>query len=143
MALPLNPDDPGGDGGGGGGTVPGNNEPINTSQLGTVIFDENFVKQDADSVLRIMCYASLFNPDDLIFLAYVVVDGVVKQSSTTNLVFVGGNAQMPITLPAFISGLSAGAHNIKFSIRNREKDGTLQVLAGATIEISEIKRAAM
>jgi hypothetical protein len=60
-----------------------------------------------------------------------------------SLAYASLQSPMPITLPAFVTGLAAGNHTIIFSIRNLEPDGALTVLAGSTMEITELKRAAV
>ena len=139
MAIPIPSDDPGNPGGGGGGGGGGN------FVVGTVIFQAVFNKTEADSALRILAYASVQSPDDLQFFGYLSIDGALYQAASVNVVLdtQQSRGSMPITLPAFVTGLSAGAHTIVFSIRNREPDGALTVLAGSTIEIAELKRAAV
>ena len=141
MALPTyNPDDPvGGPGGGGGG---GGSGAIST---GTALFSFNFNKHEDSSILRVLAYASLSSGDDLTFTAFVTVDGIIRQSGRVNAIFDNQNskAAMPITLPAFIAGLAAGNHSIVFSIRNQEPDSALTVLTGSTIEVTELKQAAV
>jgi len=144
MALqyPVYEDDPGGGGtgtgGGGGGSGGG-------YVIGTTIFQATFNKAEANSALRILAYASLQSPDDLQFAGYITINGTLYQAGTVNIVLdlQRSNGAMPITLPAFVTGLPAGNHTIVFSIRNLEPDGALTVLAGSTMEITELKRAAV
>ena len=144
MALqyPVYEDDPGGGGtgtgGGGGGSGGG-------YVIGTTIFQATFNKAEANSALRILAYASLQSPDDLQFAGYITINGTLYQAGTVNIVLdlQRSNGAMPITLPAFLTGLPAGNHTIVFSIRNLEPDGALTVLAGSTMEITELKRAAV
>ena len=123
---------PGSGGGGGGGNV-------------TAIFQLSFTKQQSESLLKVLVYASLVSPDDLQLTGYVSVDGIVRQSTPINLVLDNQNsrAQAPMTMPFFLEGLAAGQHQIVFSVANNEPDGPLTVRRGAYIEIVEIKRAAL
>lgn len=145
MALqyPTDPYDGGGDPGtGGGGTGGGTG---GGRVIGTTIFQATFNKVEANSTLRILAYASLQSPDDLQFSGYITIDGNLWQTGTVNLVLDSQRSAgaMPMTLPAFVAGLPAGNHTIIFSIRNLEPDGALTVLAGSTMEITEMKRAAV
>lgn len=139
--LPNPSDDPGGPGGTGGGTGGGGGSFV----AGTTIFSATFTKTEADSALRVIAYASVQSPDDLQFFAFLTIDGNLYQQASINIVLDTQQSRgaMPVTLPAFVTGLGPGAHAIGFSIRNREPDGALTVLAGSTIEIAELKRAAV
>ncbi len=143
IPYPVYEDDPstggGGTGGGGGGGSGGG------YVIGTTIFQATFNKAEANSALRILAYASLQSPDDLQFAGYITIDGTLYQTGTVNIVLdlQRSSGAMPITLPAFVTGLAAGNHTIIFSIRNLEPDGALTVLAGSTMEITELKRAAV
>ena len=143
MAIPYPTyDDPGNTGGGtGGGTGTGSGGAV----IGTVIFQATFTKAEQNSALRILAYASLQSPDDLQFAGYITINGNLWQAGTVNLVLDSQRSAgaMPMTLPAFVTGLPAGTHTIVFSIRNLEPDGALTVLAGSTMEITELKRAAV
>ena len=130
------PDGGGGSGGGTGGSPTG---------VGTTIFDVTINKQQADSVLKVLVYASLASGDDLQLTGFLTIDGSVRQTSQINLILDTQNsaAQAPMTIPAFQSGLAKGSHRIIFSVLNKEPDSALTVRAGATIEITELKRAAL
>jgi hypothetical protein len=134
--LPEPGDDPGGGGTGGGGSSFG---------AATTIFQATFNKTEAASALRVIAYASVQSPDDLQFFAYLFIDGTLTQVATANIILdtQASRGAMPITLPAFVTGLAAGQHTITFSIRNREPAGALTVLAGSTMEIAELKQAAV
>jgi len=136
MAVPIDPEDPVGGGGGGGGDVP----------LGTAIFQFQFNKDEDESVMRVLAYAALSSADDLVFQAYLLIDGIVRQAARVNAVFDNKNskAAMPVTLPAYLAGLDKGPHSIMFSIRNMDTSGAaLTVLTGSTIEVTELKKAAV
>jgi len=137
LSIPTT-DDPGGSGGSG-GTGGGSFAP------GKTIFQATFNKTEASSLLRILAYASVQSPDDIQMFGYVFIDGDLYQQAAVNIVLDNQNSRgaIPLTLPAFVSGIAAGPHTIVFSIRNREPDGALTVLAGSTIEIAELKRAAV
>ena len=142
MAVPVetDPDDPVGGGGapGGGGT--------GTVAIGTPIFSFAFTKDEAASVMRVLAYASLSSGDDLVFTAFLTIDGTIHQAARVKATFDQTNSKsaMPITLPAYVPGLAAGQHNVIFSIRNQDVSGAaLTVLTGSTIEITELKRAAV
>ena len=148
MAIPIQDDpgtDPGdgGGGGGGGGGAPGVGDY--GGNTGTAIFNVNFYKHDTSSLLKILVFASVASPDDLQFVAYVLVDGTVRNTGVTNMIFdnTNSNGRCTVTVPAYLPGISAGNHNIVFSIRNQEPDGALQVLPGASLEIEEVKLAGM
>lgn len=142
MAL-QNPIDEGGGGGGGGST--GGGSTGGGYSIGTTLFQATFTKAEANSALRIFAYASVQSPDDLQFAGYITINGSLYQVANVNLVLDSKDSRgaMPITLPAFVTGLPAGTHTIVFSIRNLEPDGALTVLAGSTMEITELKRAAV
>lgn len=127
------PDDSGGTGGSGSGTI------------GVTIFDISFVKHEAASVLRVLVYANLWSGDDLQLTANLSVDGSVQQSCNINLILdnTTSTARAPMTIPMFVTGLAAGTHRIVFSIHDLEPDSPLTVKAGATIEITELKQAAL
>lgn len=110
-----------------------------------VIFDINFTKQEASSLLEVLVYANLASVDDLIFTAYLSVDGITRQNCTVRMIFDLNNSQatMPVTIPMFQSGLPAGVHRITFSIINNEPDGPLTLQQGAVIKITELKSASL
>lgn len=142
MALPT--DEPGiGDGGDTG--TPGGGGGGGVGNIGTAVFEVPFTKQQDESILKVLVYASLASPDDLQLIAYVTIGGVVRQVTPINLIFdsLNSRAQDAKTIPTFVTGLPAGQHDVIFSIRNQEPDGALTVKAGAYIEITEIKRAAL
>lgn len=136
------PTNPGGDNGGGGGDQGG---PPVSNPIGTSVFNLVFHKHEAASILRVLVYAGLVSGDDLQLVGYLIVDGVVRQASVINLILDNqrSNASMPLTIPAFITGLPVGQHSVAFSILNREPDSALTVRAGATIEVTELKNAAI
>lgn len=146
MAVPIQyDDDPGGDGGGGDGSNPPSQPPTTNAGIpGRTVFEFGIYKDEASSVLRILAYASLVSPDDIQCTGYLGIDGQVYQQMAVNLVLDNKQSKgaMPITMPAFVPGVAAGNHTITFSIRNLEPDGALQVLAGSTIEVTEIKQGA-
>jgi hypothetical protein len=121
IPYPVYEDDPSTGGGGSGGSGGGGGYVI-----GTTIFQATFNKAEANSALRILAYASLQSPDDLQFAGYITIDGVLYQTGSVNIVLdlQRSNGAMPITLPAFVTG-------------------ALTVLAGSTMEITELKRAAV
>ncbi len=132
MVLPVepNPDDPVG---GGGGSI----------AVGTPIFTVQFDKDRSDSILRVLAYASLSSDDDLQFTGFLTINGTIHQAGKVNAIFANLRAAMPITLPSYVNDLPAGRHVIVFSILNQEPDSALTVLSGSTIEITELKRAAL
>jgi len=142
--LPIQPEDPG-DGGGGGTGGPTTTPTTPAGLPGTAIFELNFNKHEASSVLEILAYASVRSPDDLIFTAYLGIDGQVYQQSSVNIILdnTSSKGAMPICMPQFIGGVGAGNHTVTFSIRNLEPDGPLTVLAGSTIKITEMKQGAV
>lgn len=145
MARPISeisPDDPVG---GGGDPGDGGEPPAGYVPVGTPIFTLSFAKDDPDSVLRVLAYAAVSSGDDLQFTAFLTIDGTIYQAGRVNVILDNqqSNGAMPITLPAYIGGLSAGTHSIVFSIRNQEPDSALTVLTGSTIEITELKQGAL
>jgi len=111
--------------------------------MATTIFDENFVKDDHDSTLRVLVYGNLYSPDDIQFTGYILLDGNIAQVCPANIILVNGQAQIPLTPFAFLENVSAGPHNIKFVVENTEQDNVILTMqAGATIEVVEIKQAA-
>jgi hypothetical protein len=134
--MPAEPSEPPPDGGGG-APAPG--------VIGTPIFNLTFNKHESGSLLKCMTYCNVACPDDIQLTAYLWVDGALAQYGQVNMTFSGAtsNAKLPLTIPMFVSGIPAGAHTIQFTIRNSEaSQQTLTILAGATIEITEVKRAA-
>lgn len=132
---------PEGTGGGGGTGTPGIGEPY----AGTVVFDFDFNKQESSSVLEIITYANLSSPDDIQFTAYIVLDGVTRQTCIANIILDtrSSNGRIPLSPFAFIEGIAAGVHNVKFVIRNQEVDNVpLTLLPGATIKVTELKQGA-
>ncbi|MBD8547892.1 hypothetical protein [Sphingomonas sp. CFBP 8760] len=111
--------------------------------MATTIFDESFDKDDNDSALRVLVYATLYSPDDIQFTGYILLDDAIKQVCPANIILVDRQAQIPLTPFAYLEGVSAGRHNIKFVVENQEADNVLLTIkAGATLEVAEIKRGA-
>lgn len=117
--------------------------PTNTwTDVVTITID----KQEAESLLKIVCYAAVRHPDDLIFLYEITVDGVsVSPARKVRMPFdnSGSDGQMPITPFAFANNLAKGAHTVRFRIQNQDTEGPLTVYAGSAIEITELKRGAL
>lgn len=114
--------------------------------MATTIFSVNFNKQEASSTLRVLVYANMISPDDIQFVGYISLDNTIVQTCSGNIVLDGqsSNGKIPLSPFAFLTGVSAGAHNISFSMDNLETDNvSLTILPGATIEITELKQAAM
>lgn len=124
----------GGTGGGGGGY----------QGVGTNVFNIDHVKLDAASDLRILAYLNVSSADDLQFDGYIIVDGVVQQIGSQNLILDRTNSagRATMTVFAYVAGLAAGTRNIIFSIANREPDSPLTVRAGSVIEVTELRNAA-
>lgn len=138
----------GGGGGGGGDVQPiiGDVEEPPPADDGTRrIFDMTFQKQEAGSVLRLLAYMNFASNDDLKLTAAILVDGITRQVCEINLGLDNANskARAPMTIPAFLTGVPAGPHRVELIVRNFETDTALTVRAGATIEITEIKRGAL
>jgi hypothetical protein len=111
--------------------------------MATTVFDINFNKQEPDSALEVIVFATMYSGDDIQFVGYILLDDNIVQQCQANIILVSGNAQMPLTPFAYLTGVSAGSHNIKFSVQNLENDvPNLTVKAGATIKVTELKRAA-
>lgn len=132
-------DAPAAGGGNGSGSTSGSDGT--SSVVGTQIFNLLFVKKDASSILEVLVYANLASGDDLQLIGYLLLDGVVRQTSVANIILDTQNSkgQMPLTIPAFLTGVPAGSHSIAFSILNREPDSPLLVRAGTAIKISELR----
>jgi len=129
-----------GDGGGGGGGSPG------PGYTGTPIHNVTFKKDLADSTLRVLVYANVWSDDDIQFIAYLTIDGIVRNISTENIPLdsLNSKGKMSLTLPAYVSGLAAGDHNIVFSMISAEVDHIpMYVQPGCTLEITELKQAAL
>jgi len=111
--------------------------------MATTIFDETFTKDDNDSALRVLVYATLYSPDDIQFTGYILLDGIIKQVCPANIILVDRQAQIPLTPFAYLTDVAAGQHNIKFVVENTEQDNVvLSIKAGATLEVAEIKQGA-
>jgi hypothetical protein len=132
--LPTYPDDPSNPGDGGG---------LPTS-YGTIVFDLNFTKLDATSALDFTCYMNCYNQDDLRFSAYLFIDEVIYQVGTVNAPFDLSNSkgQQTMTMAAIVEGITAGAHNCRVRVKNRETEGPLVVQAGSLIKINELRQGA-
>ena len=111
--------------------------------MATTIFDTSFTKQDPDSALEVLVYANFHSQDDIQFISYILLDDAIVQQAQANIILVDGNAQLPLTPFRFLEGVQAGFHNVKFTVQNNENDvAYLTVKGGATIKITELKRAA-
>jgi hypothetical protein len=142
FTLPA-PDDPPPDDGGGGGGTPTPTPPP-SGVFGTPIFDLYFNKHEASSILECMAFCNCSSGDDLQFTAYLWVDGQLAQYSSVNMILdnQSSQARFPVTIPMFASGLPAGNRRVQMTIRNLEPQSALTVVGGATIKITELKRAA-
>jgi len=145
MALPVGeePDigEPVGPGGGGGGGSGGGGAIV-----GTAIHDVTFTKQDAGSTLKVLVFANVSSGDDLKGMGYIAIDGIIVSVCPLNLSLVdkSSRGECPITFFAYAEGLAAGDRRVVFSfLNNRERDSSITIRRGATIEITELKSAAL
>lgn len=123
--------------GGGGGTP----EDIGFE----AVFDIDIVKEEATSILKILIYANLASGDDLQFHALIALDDITIQTTGANMIFdnVSSAARAPMVMFAYEEAVPAGTHNVKVYFVNNEPDSALTIEQGATIEITELKNAAV
>jgi hypothetical protein len=115
------------------------------AQIATEIVSYQFVKEDADSVLKIQMYAQCYNQDDLQFYGDIYFDGSLVQRATINMIFdqKGSRSFATITPFAFLTGMAAGSHTISFKITSLETEGPTMVSPGATLEVTELRKASV
>lgn len=123
------------------------------------IFTITFDKEDADSLLEAVMYGVFQTTDDLIYDAHFLIDGVTQTPTQRVNLVLGGHGPMngfddgaggssPMTPWAFIENLDDGAHTIEFRVMNKEPDsysgnGNMNILTGACMKITELKKGAV
>ncbi len=111
----------------------------------TTVVSYTFVKEDADSILKIQMFAQCYHADDLDFWGDIVVDGVARQRAQVRMPFdnSGSRGQAPITPTVFIPSVGAGEHSVAFVLTSNETEGPTYVRAGSTLEVTELRRGAI
>lgn len=123
------------------------------------VFTITFNKLDDDSLLEAVMFGVFQTTDDLIYDAHFLIDGVTQTpNQRVNLVLTGNGTMggldkeaggsSSMTPWAFIEDLPKGMHSIAFRVMNREPDsyagnGNMNILAGAVLKVTEMRKATM
>jgi hypothetical protein len=123
------------------------------------VFSISFEKEEADSLMEAVMYGVFQTTDDLIYDAHFLIDGVTQTPNQRVNLVLGGNGPMngydqssggssPMTPWAFIEDLPAGMHTVAFRVMNKEPDsyagnGNMNILTGAVMKITELKKGAV
>lgn len=112
----------------------------------TTVVTVNVNKEEDDSILRILFFGTFKSQDDIRFTGTFLVGNTPYPAGKVNLIMDLANSQgeMPITPFRFLPGLPKGQYSVQFRVLNQEDDaGDLIVQAGAALEVTELKHAAI
>lgn len=112
----------------------------------TTVVTVNVNKEEDDSILRILFFGTFKSQDDIRFTGTFLVGNTPYPAGKVNLIMDLANSQgeMPITPFRFLPGLTKGQYAVQFRVLNQEDDaGDLIVQAGAALEVTELKHAAI
>jgi hypothetical protein len=112
----------------------------------TTVVTVNVNKEEDDSILRILFFGTFKSQDDIRFTGTFLVGNTPYPAGKVNLIMDLANSQgeMPITPFRFLPGLPKGQYAVQFRVLNQEDDaGDLIVQAGAALEVTELKHAAI